>query len=178
MKIIKRILIVLAGIVALLLIVALFIKKEYGVEKEIVINKPKQQVFDYVKLLKNQDNYSFWAMQDPAMKKSYNGTDGTVGFVSSWESEKMGTGEQEIKKIAEGERLDFELRFLKPFQATDYAYMTTEPVSDNQTKVKWGFNGKMPYPMNLMLPIMNMEKMLGDQLQTGLDNLKSNLEKQ
>jgi len=56
--------------------------------------------------------------------------------------------------------------------------MSTEAVGGNQTKVKWGFNGKMPYPMNLMLLVMNMDKMLGDQLQTGLNNLKTILEKQ
>jgi hypothetical protein len=54
--------------------------------------------------------------------------------------------------------------------------MITEAISPNQTKVKWGFDGKMPYPMNLMLPIMNMEEMLGKDLQDGLNNLKAVLE--
>ena len=179
MKILKRILLALAGLIALLLIMALFVNKNYAVEREITINKPKQQVFDYVKLLKNQDNYSKWAMMDPNMKKEYTGTDGTVGFVSAWDSqvENVGKGEQEIKKITDGERLDFALRFLKPFTSTDYAYMTTEDTAGNQTKVKWGFNGKMPYPMNLMLLCMNMDKMLGKDLETGLSNLKTVLEK-
>jgi uncharacterized protein YndB with AHSA1/START domain len=179
MKILKNILILIASLVVLLLVVALFVKKDYAVVREVTINKPKQEVFDYVKYLKNQDSFSKWAMMDPNMKKEYRGTDGTVGFVSAWDSEKsdVGKGEQEIKKIAEGERLDFELRFIKPFEATDYAYMTTETAGTDQTKVKWGFNGKMNYPMNLMLLFMNMDKMLGDDLQTGLSNLKTVLEK-
>ena len=180
MKIAKRILLGILGIIVLLLVVALFVKKEYAVEREIAINKPKQEVFDYVKFLKNQDNFSVWAQTDPNMKKDFRGTDGTVGVVSAWDSEnkQVGKGEQEIKNIIEGERIDFELRFLKPFEATDNAFMSTEAVGGNQTKVKWGFNGKMPYPMNLMLLVMNMDKMLGDQLQTGLNNLKTILEKQ
>ena len=179
MKILKTILIVIVGIVALALITALFVKNDYAVEREITINKPKMEVFDYVKFLKNQDNYSVWAMMDPNMTKTYTGTDGTVGFVSVWDSKNknVGKGEQEIKKITEGERLDFELRFEKPFKATDYAYMVTESIEETQTKIKWGFTGRMPYPMNLMLLCMNMDKMLGDQLQTGLDNLKAVLEK-
>ena len=50
---------------------------------------------------------------DPDMKKTYRGTDGTVGFVSAWDSEKddVGKGEQEIIKITDGERIDYELRF-------------------------------------------------------------------
>jgi hypothetical protein len=35
----------------------------------------------------------------------------------------------------------------------------------------------MPYPMNLMLLFMDMDGMLGKDLQQGLDNLKGVLEK-
>jgi hypothetical protein len=178
MKILKRILFVLVGIIALVLIVALFLKKEYAVEREITIEKSKAEVFEYIKFLKNQDNYSKWATMDPAMKKEFRGTDGTVGFVSAWDSQKddVGKGEQEIMKITEGDRVDFELRFIEPFEATDNAYMTTEAVGDSTTRVKWGFNGKMNYPMNLMLLFMDMEGMLGGDLEQGLENLKNVLE--
>ena len=123
--------------------------------------------------------FSKWASLDPLMKKSYIGTDGTVGFVSSWQSniEEVGHGEQEITKIVEGERIDYELRFLKPFASTSSAYMTTEVVDENQTKVKWGFNGHMSYPSNLMLLFLDFEELIGNDFQTGLDNLKIILEK-
>lgn len=179
MKIFKKILIAVGILIAIALITALFVKKDYAVEREITINKPKQEVFDYIKYLKNQDHYSKWAMMDPEMKKTYRGTDGTVGFVSTWESDnkEVGTGEQEIKKITEGEQIDFELRFFKPFEANEAAYMKTEAVSENQTLVKWGFNGHMDYPMNLFLLFMNFDKMIGGDLETGLSRLKIELEK-
>ena len=179
MKIFKKILIAVVILIAIALITALFVKKDYAVEREITINKPKQEVFDYIKYLKNQDHYSKWAMMDPEMKKTYRGTDGTVGFVSTWESDnkEVGTGEQEIKKITEGEQIDFELRFLKPFEATEAAYMKTEAVSENQTLVKWGFNGHMDYPMNLFLLFMDFDKMIGGDLETGLSRLRIELEK-
>ena len=180
MKLLKRIAIGLAILIAIPLIIALFVKKDYAVEREVVINRSKEEVFTYVKYLKNQDNYSVWATMDPQMKKSYRGTDGTPGFVSAWESDKddVGKGEQEIKAIKEGERLDFELRFLEPFEAKDDAYMITEAVSPTQTKVKWGFTGRMNYPMNFMLLCMDMEGMIGGDLEKGLSKLKSNLEAQ
>jgi len=178
MKILKTILIAVGILIAVPLIVALFVKKDYEVEREITINKPKEEVFDYVKFLKNQDNYSKWATMDPEMKKTYRGTDGTVGFVSAWKSDNkdVGKGEQEIMKITEGKRIDFELRFFEPFESTEPAYMTTESVSENQTKVKRGFSGHMDYPMNIMMLFMDFEKMIGDDLDTGLKNLKSVLE--
>ncbi len=179
MKILKRILFVILGIVAFALIVAIFLKKDYAVEREIVINKPKVVVFDYVKMIKNQDNYSVWNRKDLAAPRKYTGTDGTVGFISAWDSQnkEVGTGEQEIKKIDDGNRIDFELRFKKPFTATDYGYFITEAIDSTQTKVRWGFNGKMDYPMNLMLPLVNMEKVLGGDMSTGLTALKEVLEK-
>ncbi len=179
MKIFKKILIALAIIIAIPLLVALFVKKDYAVEREVVINQPKEVVFGYIKFLKNQDNFSKWATMDPDMKKSYRGTDGMVGFVSAWESLKndVGTGEQEIKKITEGERIDYELRFIKPFESTEKAYMITEASGDNQTKVKWGFSGRMDYPMNLMLLFMDFEEMIGNDFETGLNRLKGELEK-
>jgi len=178
MKIVKKILIALVIIIAIPLIVALFTNKDYAVEKEVIINKPRQEVFDYIKLLKNQDNYSVWATMDPDMEKSYKGIDGTVGFISAWNSKnkEVGKGEQEIMKITDGERLDFQLRFEIPFEATDNAYMTTDSISENQTKVKWGFTGKMDYPMNFMLLFMDMEDMIGKDLENGLSNLKKVLE--
>ena len=178
MKTFKKVLIVLGVIVAIPLIVALFVNKTYAVEEAIVINKPKSEVFDYAKHLKNQDDFSAWANLDPDMKKTYHGTDGTVGFISAWESEddNVGVGEQEILKIVEGERIDFELRFIKPFESTQAAYMTTQTVGANQTEVKWGFDGEMRYPMNLMLLFMDFEKLIGEDFQEGLQNLKTILE--
>ena len=178
MKIAKRILLVIAIVVAILLITALFVKKEYAVERQITINKPKQEVFEYVKYLKNQDNFSKWATMDPDMKKTYRGTDGTVGFVSAWDSDNpdVGKGEQEIVKITEGERIDFELRFIEPFESTEDAYMTAESTLDSQTLVKWGFSGRMAYPMNLMLLFMDFEEMISDDFDTGLGKLKNELE--
>lgn len=180
MKIIKKILIVVAVIIAIPLIAALFIDKDYAIERSITINKPKQDVFDYIKYIKNQDNYSKWNMLDPAMKKTYTGTDGTVGFISAWESthENVGVGEQEILKISEGERIDMKLRFKVPFEAEDDAYMITTAVDSATTKVAWGFKGAFPYPMNIMKLFVDMETAIGGDLDTGLSNLKTLLEKQ
>ena len=179
MKILIFVLIGLASLVVLLLIVALFTKKNYGVVREIIINQPKTFVFNYILLLRNQDNFSVWSRKDPEMKKNLLGTDGAVGSVSTWESKMkdVGKGEQEIKKIKDGVRIDFELRFIEPFASTSYAWFETEDVNRFQTKVTWGFSGKMNYPLNLMLLTMNMEKMIGKDFEDGLGKLKEILEK-
>ena len=179
MKIFIGIIIALGGIIVLLLIIGLFVKKDYSVAKEIIVNKSKSVVFEYLKFLKNQNKFSVWASMDPNMKTEYRGTDGTEGFVSAWESENknVGKGEQEILKIVNGERIDYEIRFIKPFASTSWANMIVASANENQTRVHWEFTGKMKYPTNLTFLFMNMEKMVGNDLEKGLQNLKTIMDK-
>jgi hypothetical protein len=165
-------------ILTFILLAALFVKKEYVVERNILVFKPKQEIFDYVRYLKNQSDFSVWAKIDPEMQMRYRGTDGKVGFVSAWDSpvREAGKGEQEIVKLDEGNRIDYVVRFLKPMKSTDNAYFVFKTMQDSTTMVTWGFTGKINYPMNAMLLFMNMEDMVGNDLEQGLYNLKEILE--
>lgn len=178
MKVLKWILIVIVVIVAGLAIAIMAIDPNFSVEREVTINKSKDVVFDYIKYVKNQDNYSVWQSMDPGMKKEYSGNDGTVGFIASWESENpdVGVGEQEITKIIDGERIDMRLRFKSPWESESDAYLAANAVNDSVTTVTWGFTGNMPRPMNLFLLFMDMEAAVGNDFQTGLDNLKGIVE--
>lgn len=176
---IKKILLGIIGVIVLLLVVAIFVPKDYTVERQIVINKPVTEVFDYIKYLKNQDEYSKWASMDRNMKKTYSGTDATPGFVSAWDSDvkDVGQGEQKILSIVPNKQVDYDLHFIKPFEGRAKAIMKTEDNGNNTTTVKWSIASGMPYPMNLMNLCMNIEEMIGGDLDTGLKNLKAKMEK-
>ena len=176
MNTITTILLVLAGIIALLLIIALFMKREHYVKCEIIINAPRQKVFDYIKLLKNQDQFNKHAKADPGRKEEYKGTDGTVGFIIAWNGNKnVGEGQKEIKNIIEGKRIETEIRFVRPMSAIASIIMETESLPDNQTKVTWSNAGTLKYPINIMIPMM--EKMLPKDMDISLSTLKNILEK-
>ena len=177
MKALKRILMGIVALIALVLIIALFVKKDFAVERSITINKPNQEVFDYVKMLKNQKNWSTYSQADPEMKEFYKGTDGTVGAVYGWESKMMGDGEQVITKVAEGERVDIDLIFKGMMGGTSPAYIATKVLSDSTTQVTWAMSGKMNYPMNFMGLFMSMDEMIGTEYQKSLEQLKGILEK-
>jgi len=178
MTILLYILSAIAGIIILFLLLALVVKKEFVFTKQISINKPKTEVFNYLKLIRNQEKYSVWVMKDPDIKITYTGTDGTVGFTSSWTSDdkNVGVGAQEIIKIKEGESMEVEVRFKKPFEATNYALTAVTAISDTQTQVTNTFYGKQKFPMNVMN--LFMEKLLGKDMLQNLTNMKNNLEKQ
>ncbi len=178
MSILITILVIIAAIVALFFIIALIVKKDFTLEKQVVINRPKADVFNYLKLIRNQEQYSVWVMKDPDIKIVYTGTDGTVGFTSSWVSDdkNVGIGAQEIIKLADGESMEVEIRFKKPFEGTNYALTTVTAVNPNQTTVTNLFSGTSKFPMNIMN--LFMDKLVGKDMQQNLVNMKNNLEKQ
>jgi hypothetical protein len=106
MSIIVTILLAVAGIIALLLIIALFMKKEHYIKREIIINAPRQKVFDYVKLLKNQDKFNKHAMAGPDREREYKGTDGTIGFIYAWKGIKMpAKAKRKLRTSLKGKKL-------------------------------------------------------------------------
>jgi hypothetical protein len=176
MNILITILLVLAGLIALLLLIGLFMKKEHYVKREIIINAPRQKVFDYLRLLKNQEEFNKHAMVAPDRKREFKGTDGTVGYIYAWSGNKdAGEGEKEIKNIIEGKRIETEIRFVKPMRATASIIMETESVSDDQTKVYWSNTGTLKYPVNILVPML--EKNVSKDMDSSLSTLKNILEK-
>jgi hypothetical protein len=177
MNILIDILLVIAGIIALLLIIALFIKREHYVQREIIINAPRQKVFDFLKFLKNQEQFNKWAKTDPDRKEEFKGTDGTVGYIYSWSGNKnAGAGEKEIKNIIEGKRIETEIRFVKPMEVSASVIMETESLPDDQTKVYLTNAGTLRYPLNILIPVA--EKNFAKDMDISLTTLKDILEKQ
>jgi uncharacterized protein YndB with AHSA1/START domain len=173
-KIVTGVGIVIAGI----LIAAAFGPDEYTIERTVMINKPVADVFSYIRVMKNQTHYSYWVMADPKSKVEFTGPDGQVGAAMAWDSEKMGKGTQTATKIDDNKRIDLDLHFMKPMEADANAYLTTDAVGAAQTKVVWGFHGKNNYVSKIFHLFISMDKMVGDPLQKGLDNLKGIMEKQ
>ena len=166
----------MAGMIAFVLIIAIFMKREHYVKREISINAPLKKVFDYLKLLKNQDEFNKHAMNAPDRKREFKGTDGTIGYIYAWSGDKnAGVGEKEIKNIIEGKSIEMEIRFVKPMTATASIIMETESLSDNHTKVYWSNAGTLNYPVNLFIPLM--EKSVAKDMDSSLSALKILLEK-
>jgi hypothetical protein len=165
-------------------VVALFVPTETMVRRSITINQEQGAVFHYVSQLKNQTKYGVWWKADPNMKITTKGTDGNVGFVHAWDSkdENVGAGQKKIIAIdssARKSKISIELKFIRPFESVNPSYIETNSIAaDKQTEVTWAITSKMPYPFNLMGALMNMEEMLGSDLEKGLNNLKMLLEKE
>lgn len=132
------ILLVILAILAIPLTAAAFMDKQFTIEEKILIHKPLNKVFSYLKLLRNAENYNKWVMTDPNLQKEFSGADGTAGFLYRWKSDMKQVG-QDIKRIIEGNRIDYEIRFTKPFAGTSVSSLLTQPAGNGQTEVTWAF---------------------------------------
>lgn len=169
---------IVAGLLLLILILGAIAPKSFTVSRSIIVNKPIGETFEFLKHIKNQDYWSPWKKKDPNMNQSFEGTDGEVGFIARWEGNKdVGMGEQEIVGIEENKRVISKLRFLKPWKSQSDAFLSTEAISTNETKVVWGFSGKNKFPFSIFMLFMNMDKAVGKDFEEGLTDLKRYLEK-
>jgi len=172
------ILLIILLIIVLLLLSASFLSDHYCIEASIVINRPVEKVFEFIRYLRHADRYNKWTMVDRNLKRSFLGTDGTVGFVTSWDSElnQVGKGEQEIIALQEGTRVDYEIRFEKPFQNISHTYISTVGLSDTRTEVQWVFKGKRNLQLKVVHLVFNLQRGLSKDINESLTNLKRVME--
>ena len=169
------ILYIIIGILAVVFITALVMPRQHYVERKIVIQAPRQKVFDFIRFLRNQESFNTNAMEDANREKTFIGTDGTVGYIYAWKGNKdAGEGEKEIIGITDGKSVEMEIRFVKPMKATARIIMDTEPLAENQTKLSWSNAGSLPLPINLFIP--KMKKHVAKDMDESLNKLKALLE--
>jgi hypothetical protein len=178
MKFVKQFLILILALVSIVLIVALFVKNDFEVSRTVEIERNRSDVFDYLRYLENHENFTVWSKKDPKINQSYTGPDGNVGAIYKWNSkvENVGAGEQEITQIVDNNTIVFDLRFKKPYKSNAIASFILNEKTTKSTNVEWKFEGEMPWPWNITLLFMDMDKELGPDLEKGLSNLKAILE--
>lgn len=168
------------GLLIFVLVVTLVVfaclPKTFTVRREVTIDRPTQDVFDYLRNLRNQPDFSMWSQIDPRMEKTFRGTDGAVGSIYAWNSteKNVGIGELEVKALETNRRIELEIRFTKPFVSTDPTVIELESIAPGRTRISQSYFGKIPFPMNALCMVVS--KTIGDGMDTSLQNLKRLLE--
>src|ERR1041385_1051871 len=172
MKVLKYILIGLVCLVVVICILELILPKDFTVARSTVINAPANVVLNNIKNLKNMETWSPWSKRDPNMKIEFGGNDGEVGSWMTWEGNKeVGKGKQEVATIT-NTSVDTKLTFIEPWESKSDVNFTIADTA-GASKVTWTMKGKSPFPFNVFGLFMNMDKMVGDDFNQGLANLKT-----
>lgn len=174
MKALKIILYVLLALVVIGGVLTFVAPTTCTVERAVVINAPKEVVFKNIKYFSNSEKWSPWKDYDPNMKVTLEGTDGEVGAISRWEGNKdVGKGSQEITRIEDMKRVEEKLRFIEPFESEADVYLQMDDDSSGAVKVTWSFTSESPRPFNIFGLFVDMDKMMGDDFEKGLNRLKT-----
>jgi hypothetical protein len=147
-------------------------RKEHKVTTEITINAQSQELYNYLRILKNQDKFNKWAATDTNRQIETTGVDGTVGYIYAWTGNRSaGKGAKEILSLTEGKEIVSEIRFEKPMKTSAQITMNLEDLGNNQTKVRWTNSGELPIPFNIMIPFF--EKNFAKDMNESMLKLKT-----
>ncbi len=171
MKLLRTLLYIGLGLLLLIVALGFFAKKNYHIERSIEIQAPKALVYEQVRFFKKFKVWSPWSELDPNMQSSITGTDGEPGAVYQWSgNDDVGAGSQTIRQVTP-DRIDLDLVFTAPFESKSPVFFQLEEKGEN-TKVSWGYDIHLPFPINVWAMFTNIDKALGKDYERGLVNLQ------
>jgi hypothetical protein len=173
---IKKLLLGLAAIIAIILIVASFQSDDLSVSRSATIAASPDAVFKVVNDFRQWDNWSPWSKLDPKMTKTLEGPPEGVGAKYHWSgNNEVGEGTTSLVESKSPEKVGMKLEFVRPFKGTSDVQFTFAPEGTG-TKVTWAMQSKKPFLGKVIGLFMDCEKMCGDQFSEGLANLKKLVE--
>ena len=163
----------LAGIIALFLLIAAIVGTKWSYEKSILIEAPVATVWDKIKSLHALNQWNPWVGKDPNVKIAFSSEDGVPGATYSWDSEikQVGAGSQTILNITEQQEMATRVDFLRPFKGTGNALVRLTK-DRGYTKVTWSMHSSTPYPMNIIKLLGVIKKNMDKDFSAGLHKLK------
>jgi uncharacterized protein YndB with AHSA1/START domain len=168
---IKKILLGLAAVIALILIVAAFQPNEFRVKRSATLAASPAALFAHVNDHHKFNEWNPWMKLDPTVKNTYSGPTAGVGAACSWEgNSNIGAGTATIMESKPGELVRLRMDWREPFEGTSTVDFTFQPQGD-RTVVTWEMYGPATYVGKLMSLFMDCDKMCGDQFEIGLASL-------
>jgi hypothetical protein len=149
----------------------------FHVERSVRIHATPDAIFP---LINDLHRWEAWTPydKDPAMKKTYSGSDAGVGAHYAWEGNKqVGQGEISIRETLPPNLLVFDLHMIKPFEGRNVATFSLDPDGD-ATRVTWSLDDKHKLMHKIMSIFLNLDHMIGKDFAVGLDRLKALVEQQ
>jgi len=173
----KSILLGLVAVFGVLLVVIAMQPSDFRVQRTISMSAPASAVFEQVNDFHQWEAWSPWAKMDPNAKNTFEGPTSGTGSIFRWDGNgDVGAGSMTILESEPSDRVRIKLDFIRPFEGTNDVNFTLKPEGD-QTAVTWSMAGKNNFMTKAIGLVMDCEKLVGDQYDQGLANLKEIVEK-
>ncbi len=174
---IKQLLLVIIGIIAILAFAASRKPDSFRVERSTTIKAPPERIFALINDFHNFGVWSPWEHLDPNMSRSITGAPTGKGAIYEWSgNSKAGAGRMEILESTPSSRVLMRLDFFKPIASTSTAEYTLAPQGDS-TKVTWAMYGPSPFLSKVMQVFVTMDGLIGGDFEKGLAAMKTASEK-
>jgi uncharacterized protein YndB with AHSA1/START domain len=169
------VLIMILAVVALAIfgILALAVTKPdtFRVARSATIKAPPERIFALISNMRQFNMWNPYERKDPG-KGIYRGPSEGKGAAYAWDSKTLGQGSMEIVDLTAPSQVKLRLDFVKPFEAHNTADFTIEPKGD-ATQVTWAMQGPTPFLGKIMHVFINVDRMVGQDFENGLGNLKT-----
>lgn len=149
----------------------------FRVQRTASIKAPPEKIFTFINDLHSWGAWSPYEKKDPAMRRTLSGAASGKGAVYEWDGDKnIGKGRMEITDTSAPSIVTIKLDFVKPFESHSIVEFTLEPKGDS-TNVTWAMHGPNLFIGKMMSLFLNVNSMVGNDFEDGLNNLKILAEK-
>jgi len=138
---------------------------KFHVTKSKLINAPVSKVYDIVSDLSSWTAWSPWLIMDPDSKVNVS----DAGKFYEWDGPRVGSGNLRVVNEDKNKRVDFDLKFLKPWKSQAKTWMEVRP-KDGGTEITWLMDSSLPFFMFFMKKMM--VAFIGMDYERGLKMLK------
>ncbi len=171
-----RILVWIAGIVAVLLLIGAFLPGSATISRSTLIKTSTPVVYGVISDLTTYDAWMTWNQVDTAMKKEFGPVTKGKGAWYTWSSEnwKVGKGKLEITEVVPDKSVTTDLVFGSSDEPTRAKWDLTDSAAG--TKITWTLNADLGHnPLSRWFGLF-FDKMMGPDFEKGLAQLKQKIE--
>jgi len=172
----KKILLVLAVILVMLVLVGLVLPQDYRCTRSIEIAAQPARIHEFVGDLKRWDEWTPWKKHDPSAVTTLGEKSTGIGASQTWTSD-GGDGRLTFTKSDPATGIQYDLVFDHANETPSRGWIVYEP-SGTATRVEWGMEGALEFPVIGGYFALMADSMMGPMFQEGLDELKRRAESQ
>lgn len=145
----------------------------YTVNRSVVIAAPPAVIFNAVNDFHRWPAWSPWEKLDPAMKKTYTGSQEGAGAVYHWSgNNEAGEGSMTMTQSVPNDHVTIQLAFTRPFSSSSVIGLAIKPEGAGSL-VTWNLTGQSTFPIKAISLFSSMDKMMGPDFERGLAQLKT-----
>jgi hypothetical protein len=161
-----------AGIGGVVAYAAITQPDKFRVQRSATIDAPPEKLIGILTDLRRGAEWSPYEKKDPAMKKTFSGPASGAGARLAWDGNKdVGAGTLTVAEVTPS-KITLDLDMTRPMTASNKVEYTLAQ-QGNATSMTWALYGPMPLISKVMCVFLNFDKMIGADMERGLNDLKA-----